>query len=226
MHYIFFFILQKIKLFKYYKFIMAVFIIGSIALGEFAAVLHFNFLGYNYIPVGFFTIAVPFMLIGVLMREKIKIIFRIHPLIYIFAFIAGLAIAFFEMEMLGRLELLANTGQSIGLGISAIAVCCFALQNTDSNQTFFSAHGSNYAKRIYMLCEPVAFALIVPAQLFVSAKIFVVAKEFSGVLIFAICFALAVIIGFIKSLIIGRKRLGKSQSEDGTDGGTENETQV
>ncbi len=129
-------------------------------------------------------------------------VFKARPFIYILFFVAGLLVAFFGMEMLSKRDLLVTTGQSIGLGIAAVAICCFALQKSNANLSFFAVHGSNYAKLIYLLCEPVAFALIVPAQLFKSAELFVIANAFSGVLIFVICLLLSIIIGYIKYPII------------------------
>ena len=204
--YIFLFLLEKIKLFKLYKVIMVLLLLATPFVGEFAKAVHFRFLGYNYIPIGFFTCALPFVLLGAFLREKFKRVLRTSTGLFYFFAIAGFIAAFAEMELLAKHNLLAYTGQSIGLNLAAVGLCCIAFLNAESRENFFSKHGASYAKRIYILSQPVAFALLVPAQFF-SLKFLLIVRDAGAIIVYPVCLLIAYIIGRIKANVLRKKRL-------------------
>lgn len=211
--YVFFFILQKIKLFRFYKVLMVITLLATPFLAEFAGLIHFNFMDYNYVPIGFLTCTLPFMLLGAFIREKFEWLFHIPLFIYYLLAAGGIALTFAEMEILRKMDALVYTGQAIGLGITAFAICAIALLNPYAEIGFISEHGSNYAKRIYVLSQPVAFAIILLAE-YMGSKWFVMAKELSGVLVFCVCFIISYFIGSVKHRIFFFKSMAEREKEE------------
>ena len=205
--YVFFVVLQKLKLFKYYKVIMVISMLASLFFGEFARVIHFNFLGYNYIPIGFLTCTLPFMLLGAFFRENAKLIFNIPKKVYYILVPVGIFAAFWEMELLTRAEMLATTSMSVGLGLTAAALCCIALIKPEDEEDFISKKGSSYSKWVYILMQPVAFVLILIAQA-LDIKWLVTVQEYGGLIIFFICFGLLLLFDLIKKKATKKKRKG------------------
>ena len=202
--YIFFFVLQKLKFFKYYKVIMVISMLASLLLGEFARVINFSFHGYNYIPIGFLTCTLPFMLLGAFFREHAELIFKIPRNNYIIAALFGLVLAFAEMELLTRAEMLATTSMSVGLGLTAAALCCFAIVKPMGRVNFFAYAGAPYSKWIYIISQPLAFVLILIAQM-KNIKWLVIVQEYGGLIIFFICLGLLLLFDKIKEAITNRR---------------------
>ena len=69
--YIVIFFLDKLKLMRFYRIIMVILFIFMILTGELSGVIHFsNPLGYPYIPGNWLTRALPYILLGKLLRDK------------------------------------------------------------------------------------------------------------------------------------------------------------
>lgn len=200
--YLFFFIAEKIKLSKYYFQILIILIIFMLATGEFAAFFGFPHFGYNYIPAGAVTRAIPYMLIGMFLRKNVDKLSKIPRFVYLILFPVGLILAILEIELLNRFGKLAYPGHAIGFGIMAISLCCFALSNPKEYKNFFSKHGANYSRRMYAYCQPVSLIIWMITYTFIP-KLYNYVNVIGSLLI---SFLLAIIVGRIQ-----RKRINSDR---------------
>ena len=96
------------------------------------------------------------------------------------------------------------TGHTVGFGIMAVSVCCFALSKTDGRDTMIAAHGRNYAKRIYYLCQPMHAVILILASITIP-EYFTFLMEYGSIFVFLICFIIAFAIGVAKYAIVMMK---------------------
>lgn len=173
--------------------------------GEFSALVGFPYFGYDFIPGGALTRALPYMLIGMFIRKHANRILNIRRFFFPLLFITGLFLAILELNLLSHFSVLRYTGHMIGFGIMAFSVCCFALSKTDSKMTFLSSHGKNFTKRMYAFAHPVylVFMLLTGTIL---GKYFIFAKAFGSIFVFIICFIIAYAIGVAKFAIVDIKK--------------------
>ena len=195
--YLFFLIAEKTKLNKFYLPIMIILIIFMLATGEFAAFFGFPHFGYYNIPAGAVTRTIPYMLIGMFLRKYVDKLTKIPQFVYLILFPIGLLAAIAEIEILSYIGKLAYIGHTIGFGLMALALCCFALAKPTVKKNFLSKHGSSYSRRMYALCQPVSFISLV-ATTFINPSLSVFVTEYRCIISFIICFIIAFIIGLVK----------------------------
>ena len=203
--YVFFFVAEKLKLYKTYVPVLVVLLIFMILTGELAAVSRFQ------MPGGFLTKAIPFMLIGMLIRKYVDKLAKIPRFVYIITFFGGILFALGEFFLLRHFGLLVYTGNFVGYGVMAISFCCFAISDPFVGQGFLGTHSANYARRMYALCQPVSFlSWLVSVRVFPTALATVM--EFNSFLCLVICFVLAFFIGLAKFKILRRIRKRKNKN--------------
>ena len=129
-------------------------------LGEFAGVIHFNFLGYPYIPGNWLTRALPYILLGRLLREKKDVFLGWRKFLYVLIFIVGGGLVILEMIVLGRNGFLIYEGHMIGFGIMAFACAAFALSWTFKRPNLILHFDPSISGFIYILMNPVYCLLI------------------------------------------------------------------
>ena len=157
--YLFFYIGEKIKLYKLYFPIMIILIIFMLVMGEFAAFFGFPHFGYSYIPAGAITRAIPYMLIGMFLRKNVDKLSKIPRFVYLILFPVGLLLAISEIEILNHIGKLVYPGHTIGFGLMALSLCCFALTKPKEYKNFFSKHGAAHSRRMYAYCQPVSLII-------------------------------------------------------------------
>lgn len=200
--YVFFLICEKLKLSKFYLPLLILLLAVMFGTGEFAALLKFPHFGYNYIPAGAVTRAIPYMLIGMLIRRHIDKIGKIPRFIYPLLFVIGLGLAFAEFELLKYFNLLVYTGHAAGFGIMAVSVCCFALAKPiTSDYGFYANHSRNYARRLYILCQPVSL-LIYMVGPFLSPGFILYYRQYDSIISLIVCFTISIVIGTVKHTIL------------------------
>ena len=130
-----------------------------ILFGEFAGIIHFNFHGYQYIPGNWLTRALPYMLLGMYLREKLGSLFEIAIWKYIVLFVTGALLSVGEIILLGRLGLLVYEGHMLGYGIMAFSACGLAISNTDalSEYTSFVLYDTALSGFIYIFMDPIYY---------------------------------------------------------------------
>ena len=185
--------------------VFIILVIIALFAGEFAKISDFPYFGYNYIPGGAVTRALPYMLIGMFIRKHANSILNIKRWIFPVLFAAGLLLAALELILLSRFKLLVYTGHMFGFSIMAISVCCFALSKTGSSDAFLPEHSRSYAKRIYALSQPVYFIVMFGLRI-IAQEYFALIQAFGSIIIFAICLFIAYITGIIKFALIDMKK--------------------
>lgn len=207
--YIFFLIAEKLKLSKLYTPLLILLLAFMLATGEFAALLKFPHFGYNYIPGGAVTRAIPYMLIGMLIRKNIDKIGKTPRFVYLILFVIGLGLAYAEFELLKHFGLLVYTGHAIGFGIAAFAICSFALvKPVVSELSFYSNHSRNYARRLYVLCQPVSLFVYIVGP-FMYPPFILYYRQYASIISFIICFIISLVIGTVKHTILVNENKNK-----------------
>ena len=204
--YLFFYVAEKSKLSKFYLPIFIFLVAFMLLSGEFAKVVGFPYFGYPYIPGGFLTKAIPYMLLGMFLRKIVDRLARIKWSVYLIAFFSGAAVTVGEYFLLSYLGLLVYTGNTIGHAIMAISFCCMALTKPDFVDNFFGELGESYALRMYALCQPFDFLLWLVLQQ-ISPETFLQINAYRSFIALAVCFLLTFLISFFKFEINeGRKQ--------------------
>ena len=198
--YLFFFVAEKLKLYKSYVPVLIVLYVFMVLTGELAAISRFSLF------CGFLTRAIPFMIIGMLLRKYVDKLYRIPRVWYLITFAIGIIMAVGELHLLMRFNLLTNTDNMIGSTVMALSVCGFAVSDPGAVENFLSSHGRSYAMRMYALCEPISLLIwIMCREMFPAA--YSAIKEFNSFICLAVCFFIAFFIGFVKYKIAHRREM-------------------
>lgn len=162
--------------------------------GELAGLIRFRFLGYGYLPPNVLTRALPYVLLGGLMRARADRMGERSPLLYLVLVPVGLGLAFLEFELLSRFGLLATTSHALGLGVTAYGLCAWVLLFSETEENFFAASGRFIARTVYALSQPAAFALVVPLSVLIPAAGGMI-QTLGGLAVYPVCLVLALLWG-------------------------------
>ena len=168
--------------------------------GEFAGLLGLKFFGASYLPAGMVTRALPYLLIGSLLREKAEGLFMLPPFAYPFLSVVFLALAYGEFTMLANWGILVDASHSIFLGLTAIALACWGIIFPEASKDFIAIHGRLFSKWIYASFQIVALGLILFTAFFIPQSYGEIINM-GGVIVYVICITIAVVISVIKFLI-------------------------
>lgn len=204
--YLFFFLAEKIKLMKFSLVLLICFGVIALLTGEFAAFVGFPYFGYYYVPSCTVTVAIPGMLIGMQIRKYGSKLLTRPKWLYGILFVAGVALAYGEGELLSRLGKLRNYSSLIGFWIMAIAVCCFALSLSQIRSNFFSVHGKSYASRFYVIWEPITLLLTILFTVFSPKNALRYLIEYRSIIVCVVCFLIALLISLIKRAIFMQRK--------------------
>ena len=158
--YIIIFILDKLKLMKFYKIFLVVSILIMLVTGEFAGAVRFGIFGYPYIPGNWLTRALPYILLGRLLREKKRSWKKVKFWKYIIAFFVGAGLVFIEIMVLGVLGVLNYKGHLIGFGVMAVAVCGLAISIPNERPNRIIHFDSAISGLIYIFMNPIYCLLV------------------------------------------------------------------
>lgn len=210
---LFFLFAEKTRLNRFYTPILILLAVFTLSTGEFAAFFGFPYHGYYYIPGGAVTRAIPYMLIGMLLRKYVDLLPKIPQYVYLLMFPVGLLAAIGEIEFLRYIGRLVYLGHTVGFGIMALSLCCFVLAKPAKKNGFISNHGRNYSIRMYVLCQPVTLILWILTIVLIP-KYFFVVGFFSCIISFVICLVITFAIGMAKftgfKLIKRRRKVEKN----------------
>ena len=198
--YIFFYFADKIKLLRFYLPLLILFYLIMIFTGEFAALAGFPHLGYLFIPGGAITRAIPYMLLGMLIRQNADRVLTLRLPLYIVFFVIGMVLAVLEVFLLSYFHILVSYGHFIGFGIMAVSLCCIALSYTKRKDNFINMHGRRYARRIYALCQPVSFFVTQILGIAIVPKYLKYLMEYKSIIVFFICLVITVLITITKKI--------------------------
>lgn len=160
--YIVIFILDKLKLMKFYRILLIILFIFMLLTGEFSGIIRFsNPLGYPYIPGNWLTRALPYILLGKLLRDKKKALMNIKFWKYLIAFVIGGGLAVLELLILIWTGCLRYEGHMIGYAIMAVAVCGLAISIPLGTGNRIIHFDSAISGLIYILMNPIYYLIVV-----------------------------------------------------------------
>ena len=163
-------------------------------LGEFAGLIRLNFLGYTYIPANAVTRALPYLLLGALLRRHSERLFLTNPMIWGGLVALGIVLAVSETLLLSYTGKLVYTGHTIGYGVMAIALCCIALVHPEEELGSMFRHARCLSRWIYAFHQPVGFFLPLLLSPF-GEKVSSVVLSFGGIAVFVCTLLPAVLVG-------------------------------
>ena len=160
--YIVIFILDKLKLMKFYRILLIILFIFMLLTGEFSSVIRFNnALGYPYIPGNWLTRALPYILLGKLLRDKKKKLEETKFWKYLIAFVIGGGLVALEVFLLSLTGTLLYTGHMLGFAIMAVAVCGLAISIPLGTGNRVIHFDSAISGLIYILMNPIYYAMVI-----------------------------------------------------------------
>ena len=159
--YILIFVADKLKLLKFYRIALIILFIFMLLTGEFSGVIRFNVLGYPYIPGNWLTRALPYILLGKLLRDKKKQILNIQFWKYLIAFVVGGVLVVLETLILVWTGTIRYEAHMIGFGIMAVAVCGLAVSIPLSTGNRIIHYDSAISGLIYVFMNPIYYVLVI-----------------------------------------------------------------
>ena len=160
--YIVIFILDKLKLMKFYRILLIILFVFMLLTGEFSGVIRFsNPLGYPYIPGNWLTRALPYILLGKLLRDKKKKLEETKFWKYLIAFVVGGVLVVLELFILVWTKTLRYEAHMIGFAIMAVAVCGLAISIPLGTGNRVIHFDSAISGLIYILMNPIYYALAI-----------------------------------------------------------------
>ena len=188
--YIIIFIADKLKLLRYYKIFLVILFVIMVLTGELAGAIRFSIFGYPYISGNWLTRALPYILLGRLLREKKRSLMKVQFWKYLIAFFVGGGLVFIEVILLGTLGVLNYKGHLIGFGVMAVAVCALAISIPIGRANRIVHFDSAISGIIYVLMNPVYCVLV----LFLSARFEYFINILGGLSAFLISFLFALVL--------------------------------
>lgn len=160
--YIVIFILDKLKLMKFYRIILIILFVFMLLTGELSGVIRFsNPLGYPYIPGNWLTRALPYILLGKFLRDKKKKLVEIKFWKYLIAFVIGGGLVVLEIFLLTITKTLRYPGHMLGFAIMAVAVCGLAISIPLGTGNRVIHFDSAISGLIYILMNPIYYAMVI-----------------------------------------------------------------
>ena len=198
------FFADKIHLLKHYKFILAVLLAFMLLSGEFAGVIGFNILGYGFIPGGFLTRALPYMLLGMLLQEKYDSLKKVPFWVYLILFVLGGGLAFGEYYLLYVTGKLVYIGHMLGFAVMAIAVCGLMIAWDEMPINPVSYFGGRCAKIVYAIHNPI-YNIAIIAILLNNPDYVNMFIVFGGCIVYFASLLLSVILAVIVPVRVNRE---------------------
>ena len=181
-------------------FILPLFLVTTVLMllgGEFAGLIRVNLFGYVYIPANAVTRALPYLLLGALLRRHSERLFLVNPLLWGGLLVLGIVLALVEILLLSYSGKLVYVGHTIGSGLMAVALCCIALVHPEEELGSVFCHARCLSRFIYAFHQPVGFFLPVVLALF-GEKLAYVVLSFGGIAVFIFTLLPALLVGAIE----------------------------
>ena len=198
--YIVIYVAEKLNLMRFYKVFLIILLIFMLLSGEFAGLIHFNILGYHFIPGNWFTRALPYILLGKFLREKDALLLKTATWKYIVLWGVGAVLSLAELYILLRTGFLVYEGHMIGYGIMAFAACGFALSRPLANESVITAVLTQFdpvlSGIIYILMDPVFYMI----GLLLGSGHMSLISAFGGLAAYAISILVALLLKNLKPI--------------------------
>ena len=200
-----FFIFSKTTLLRRGWFVVLLLVVTlgvNLVFGEFSGLFK-----WGYLPNGFFNSAIPFMLIGKIIKDRENQVFDLGPIVSAVVVVIGLLVTFGEMYMLNYFTRFNFTSNYIGSLICAIGFLMFAVQFPDFGEmSGFAYWGGGCATWMFLLANPVSMFInyVLPQ----NEQVIFIFKPF-------IIFLVSMFIALIITSIIHLTSPSPKTSEDG-----------
>ena len=148
---------DKLHLLKFYKILLAILTIVMLITGELAGVIGLNLFGYGVFPGNFFTRAIPYLLLGLFLREKYDLLKKFPFWVYLIIFVIGGGLVVGEYYLLYITGKLVYIGHMFGYAIMAIAVCGLMIAWDEMRINPISYYGGRCAKIVYAIFNPIYY---------------------------------------------------------------------
>lgn len=221
--YIILYFLDKWKLLKYDWIIMIVLFVITAFTGEFAGILKI-FISpklptyicgnqpINYIPGNFLTRALPYILLGKVLRRMMKRLREVKLMWLLLAAFIGICLMFGEAMLLNYFGCTGYYAHLLGMIVTCVAVCIIAFRNNNIDEGIESFFGfkRRHINLIYYICEPIGLCLeiaIISLQNLLPADAIQTFLGWVGIVTFAICFCIAWAYAYIEKKIKSKKQV-------------------
>ena len=195
---------DKFKLLRFYKIVLVVLFVFMLLTGELSGVIGFNVLGYQYLPGGVLTRALPYLLLGALLREKNVFLMNKPFWIYLILFVVGGALTVGEYYLLFITGKLVFISHMAGYALMDVAVIGLMV-NIRIPVNPITRYGGFIAKIIYAIHFPVySFALL--CVLMFMPKYLEPFTAYTGIVVFVICLVIAILASFILGTVMYIRR--------------------
>lgn len=196
--YVIVYLLNKWRLLWLDGVLFLVLLAAAVVTGELAGVLNIHPFQYAFIPQGFLTRSLPYMLLGCWMKRHMRSLSRVDPLVYVFIGLAGIGLCPLEAWALMRINRLYTVQHLLGMALVAFSICAlfFLLANplSDKPPSYFTAHARLYVPIVYALFQPISVALAF-WLVWVSPEAFQKAEYWLWLASFGIGLVIAMLIG-------------------------------
>jgi len=199
-----FWILRKFK--KYDWLLCLVLFLGSFLVGEFAGLIHFNFLGYSFIPGNFLTRTMPYMLLGRLIRVHYDEITEKLWLPSSVLFIFGLILSVIEYYALYLTGYLVYSNHFIGFIPMAAILCIRCVQSPKGGQLqILGKCAPALYKRMYYIFNPLGYILLIGAG-FICQTVpqYITCQKYMGLAVLILSVGISWYVSFLKELLAAR----------------------
>lgn len=208
--YIAMYLLEKCHLLKFDWIIFIALMVLTVLTGELAGVVRFSFLGYQYIPANVLTRALPYLLLGKILRKLREEIvsMNISPASLLLVVLVGAGFSIGELLTLNILGKLVYTGHLLGNGIMAAGICMVTIMQeykmgNRSMPILLEDNLRWYTTFIYATHQLIGFAITL------------LVLRFAPQLMNSISYAMAFLVFAVSALLAVLVKLGWDKLQDG-----------
>ena len=156
-----------------------------------------EFSRYAFIPANAVTRALPYLLLGALLRRHSERLFLVNPLLWGGLLVLGVVLAITEILLLSFTGKLVYIGHTIGYGFVAFALSCIALVHPEEELGIVFCHARCLSRFIYAFHQPVGFFLPLMLSL-LGERFAAVFLSFGGIAVFIFTLLPALLVGAIE----------------------------
>ena len=190
-------LMRKLKLMKLDWLIFLLLFAFTVVSGELAGLLHVTILRYAYIPACVFTRALPYILLGGMLRKGREQLKAIPAYVWLLLTVFGFALCLGEIFALDYFWARMPDGHFIGLAIAAVSMCMLAFRRETAAVGAVpkpAKHARFCVVLTYWLLQPIGTVM---ALIFITADYvtWYYVQPWMAPLIVAVCFTIGMILG-------------------------------
>lgn len=204
--YIIIYFLDKFNLLRFSVWIFAALMLLNILSGEFSTLIGLNLFGYKYLGGNFLTRALPYILLGNIMHQKMSFFTNLNRSFYVGAIIGSAILCVLEVFFLGAFKMTGYYSHLLGFPFISIALFMLFLpekENVSELQKSLKLERQDI-NVFYYVCQPIGF-LIVTAVAFLGKGYFWQISQFTSVITLVISFYLCMATSYLRRYLKEKK---------------------